>query len=54
MSQYGAQGRALRGESFENILRAYYAGIDLALAFSGDALGRALGSLATRTGPNRD
>ena len=48
MSQYGAQGRALRGQSFVEILSAYYQGIEVAPAFSGPAALRAQGSLIGR------
>jgi len=48
MSQWGAQGRALRGQSFEDILKAYYQGIELAPAFDGAAALQALGSLVGR------
>lgn len=45
MSQYGSQGRALRGQSFVEILGAYYSGIEIAPAFSGAELLKAQGTL---------
>ncbi|MEO5763359.1 MAG: SpoIID/LytB domain-containing protein [Vicinamibacteria bacterium] len=48
MSQWGSQGRALRGQNFVEILKAYYAGIEVTPAFSGDPAVVALGSVGSR------
>lgn len=45
MSQWGAQGRALRGQNFGDILKAYYQGIEITSAFTGSAAVQAQGAL---------